>query len=96
MLAASAVEAMLRLKGYKNGSLYGSIEQAVKDHLITPDMERWAHEVRLDINDQRHADGYVPLPTVEDAKQCIELARVYAQLMFDLPAKVQNGIKDAG
>ncbi|MDD5175287.1 MAG: DUF4145 domain-containing protein [Sterolibacterium sp.] len=96
MLAASAVDAMLRLKGYKEGSLYSRIEQAKKDHLITAEMEQWAHEVRLDVNDQRHADGNFPLPSVEDAKRCINLAEVYAKIMFCLPAKVQSGIKEAG
>jgi len=96
MLAASAVDAMLRLKGYKEGTLYDRIALAVRDHLISPDMEHWAHELRLDANDQRHADGNYPLPSVEDAKQCIELARVYAQFMFCFPAIVQNGIAEAG
>ena len=96
MLAASAVDAMLRLKGYKEGSLYSRIEQAVKEHLITPEMERWAHELRLDLNDQRHAEGNFPLPGIEDAKQCIELAQVFAHYMFCFPAKVQTGIKEAG
>ncbi|MCX7179820.1 MAG: DUF4145 domain-containing protein [Proteobacteria bacterium] len=96
MLAASAVDAMLRLKGYKEGNLYGRIEQAVKDHLITPEMERWAHEIRLDANDQRHADGNFPLPNITDAKQTIELAQIFAQYMFCFPARVQAGIKEAG
>ena len=55
MLAASAVDSMLKIKNYRDGSLYARIEQAVNDHLITQDMATWAHEVRLDANDQRHA-----------------------------------------
>jgi len=51
MLAASAVDAMLKEKGYKDGSLYKRIEQAAGDHLITAEMASWAHEVRLDAND---------------------------------------------
>ena len=34
-LAASAVDAMLKAQGYKDGSLYTRINQAVNDHLIT-------------------------------------------------------------
>lgn len=56
MLCASSVDAMLKLKGYKDGSLYQRIENAAKDHLITNEMSKWAHDVRLDANDQRHAD----------------------------------------
>ncbi len=38
MLAASAVDAMLKSKGKKEGSLYKRIEDAVAEHLITGDM----------------------------------------------------------
>lgn len=51
MLAASAVDALLKLKGYTAGSLYARIEKAAEDHVITQDMAKWAHEVRLDAND---------------------------------------------
>ncbi len=48
MLAASAVDAMLKVKGYRDGSLYSRIDRAVTDNLITADMGKWAHQVRLD------------------------------------------------
>jgi len=96
MLAASSVDSMLKLKGYKEGSLYARIEQAAKDHLITADMAKWAHDVRLDANDQRHADDNAPLPTFEDAKRCVDFAQALAQFIFVLPARVQRGIAEAG
>lgn len=95
MLAASSVDSMLKLRGYKNGHLYVRIEQAVQDHLITPEMAKWAHNVRLDANDQRHADEDAPLPTTEDAKRCIDFTLALAQFMFVLPAQVQRGINEA-
>ena len=55
MLAASAVDAMLKQKTYTTGSLYTRIDQAANDKVITDDMAKWAHKVRLDANDQRHA-----------------------------------------
>lgn len=96
MLAASSVDSMLKMKGYKENSLYSRIEQAAKDHLITVDMAKWAHDVRLDANDQRHADDNAPLPSVEDAKRCIDFAQALAQFIFVLPARVQRGIAEAG
>ncbi|MCR4319690.1 MAG: DUF4145 domain-containing protein [Candidatus Brocadiaceae bacterium] len=96
MLAASAVDSMLKLKGYKEGSLYTRIEQAAKDHLITAEMAKWAHDVRLDANDQRHADDNAQLPNAEDAKRCVDFAQALAQFMFVLPARVQSGIAEAG
>jgi Domain of unknown function (DUF4145) len=56
MLSASAVDAMLKSKGYKDGNLYSRINKAREDHLMTKEMALWAHEVRLDANEPRHAD----------------------------------------
>lgn len=47
---------VLKEKGYKDGSLHKRIEKAASDHLITKDMSDRAHPVRLEANDQRHAD----------------------------------------
>jgi hypothetical protein len=93
MLAASAVDAMLKLKDYKKGTLYQRIEKASADHLITSDMALWAHEVRLDANDQRHADEDADLPGEDDAKRVIDFATALAQFLFVLPAKVTRGLE---
>ncbi len=96
MLAASAVDSMLKLKGYTNGNLYSRIEKAAADHIITSDMATWAHEVRLDANDQRHADEAAALPTEEDAKRVIDFAAALAEIMFVLPSLVQRGLHPKG
>jgi hypothetical protein len=93
MLAASAVDAMLKAKNLRDGSLYARIDRAAAEHLITSDMAKWAHAVRLDANDQRHADDSSPLPTVADAKRAVDFALALGQFMFILPAKVQVGIQ---
>ena len=92
MLAASAVDAMLKLKGYSEGNLYSRIEKAVAEHIITNDMAMWAHEVRLDANDQRHADEAAALPSTDDARRVIDFAAALAEIMFVLPSKVQRGL----
>ena len=84
---------MLKEKGYKDGSLYKRIEKAVADNLITADMAKWAHQVRLGANDERHADEETAMPTVADAKQSIEFTQTLAELLFVLPAKVYRGIE---
>ena len=53
VLAASAVDAMLKDKGYKEGVLNSRIKKAAEDHVLTPEMEAWANDIRLDANDQR-------------------------------------------
>lgn len=95
ILAASAVDAMLKVKGLTEGSLYARIERAAQEHLITQDMSVWAHEVRLDANEQRHADGAAQLPTEEDASKAIDFASALGEILFVLPKRVQRGIERA-
>lgn len=95
MLAASCVDAMLKEKGYTDGSLYKRIDKAKDNHLITPDMAAWAHEVRLDANDERHADLQSLLPTETDAKRVVEFTSALAEILFILPTRIQRGINDA-
>lgn len=96
MLAASAVDAMLKTKGYREGSLNVRIEKSQKDNLITSEMAAWAHEIRLDANDQRHADEEAELPSPTDASKAIEFANALAQFLFVLPARVERGRKLKG
>ncbi len=93
MLSASSIDAMLKDKGYKEGTLYKRIEQAAKDHLITEGMSKWAHQIRLEANDQRHADENADLPTEEDAKRIVEFAIALGEFLFVLPNKVTQGIE---
>ncbi len=95
MLAASAVDSMLKLKGYTDGSLYTRIEKAVNEHLITKEMAQWAHEVRLDSNDQRHADEVATFPTADEAKRAIDFATALAEFLFVLPSRVQRALSNA-
>ncbi|MBF0249955.1 MAG: DUF4145 domain-containing protein [Alphaproteobacteria bacterium] len=95
MLAACAVDEMLKQRGYIDGKLYNRINQARDDHLITPDMAEWAHEVRLDANDQRHADMNAELPNEDDARRIVDFARALGDILFVLPARVRRGREDA-
>ena len=96
MVSASAVDAMLKKKKLKDGTLFERIDQAAKDNLITPDMAQWAHQVRLDANDQRHADEDAPLPEMEDAQRCLDFALALAEVLFVLPARVTQGLEESG
>ena len=91
ILAASSVDAMLKEKGLKEGSLYNRIDAAADQHLITKEMAAWAHEVRLGANDQRHADDEAPLPTLDDAERAVEFVLALAQFLFVLPSRVERG-----
>lgn len=91
MVAASAVDAMLKEKDYTEGSLYNRIDKAAKDNVITDEMAAWAHDVRLDANDQRHADEDADAPETEDARRCVEFAKAFGEFLFVLPARVERG-----
>jgi hypothetical protein len=93
VLAASSVDAMLKDKGHRDGNLYSRIDQAAMAGLITNEMAAWAHEVRLDANDQRHADEAAPLPTEDEADKTIEFAQALGQFLYVLPAMVTRGRK---
>lgn len=95
MLAASSVDSMLKHKGYIEGSLYSRIDKATEDNLITEGMAKWAHQVRLDANDQRHADQHADLPTEKDARRAIAFTEALAQFLFILPVMVEEGVKDS-
>lgn len=91
MLCASAIDAMLKKKGLRKGHLYPRIEEAKDQNLITEEMAAWAHNIRLDANEPRHADEAAPLPTEEDARRCVDFAEALADLIFVLPARVLRG-----
>lgn len=95
MLCASAVDAMLKVQGYIEESLYVRIDKAASDHLITDEMAKWAHEIRLDANAQRHADEGATLPNDKDAKLAFDFAVAFAEYLFVLPSKVSRGITDS-
>ena len=93
MLCASAVDAMLKHKDYSTGSLYHRLEKAVVDNLITSEMAKWAHDVRLDANDERHADEAAIMRTKDDANRTIDFVTAFAEYLFVLPAKIKRGMK---
>lgn len=95
LMAASAIDAMLKDIGYVEGSLYDRIRKAVDDHVLTSGMGEWAHHVRLEANNVRHADADRPHLTPDEARQCVEFAQAMAQFLFVLAARVSSGIAQA-
>jgi len=87
---------MLKARGYPTGTLYTRIMQAEKDGVLTKDMSAWAHDIRLDANDERHSDLEATGATADDAERCFEFADALAELLFTLPARVKRGIKPPG
>lgn len=89
MLANSAVDAMLKQRGLKEGSVYKRLGQAVTQGLITNEMREWADKIRIESNNPRHADESAEPVTVEQAKLVVEFAKSLADILFVLPAKAK-------
>ena len=94
-MAGSAVDAMLKERGYIEGSLYSRIDQALNDHVLTQGMADWAHSVRLGSNRPRHADADRPHLTPEEAEQSVEFAEALGDFLFVLTAQITRGIEAA-
>ncbi|TPJ77173.1 DUF4145 domain-containing protein [Mesorhizobium sp. B2-6-2] len=95
VMAASAVDAMLRAKGFRDGSLYGRIDKAVQEHVLTEGMGRWAHKVRLGANAVRHADDATLPPTADEAAQVVQFASALGDFLFVFTARVEQGVSEA-
>jgi hypothetical protein len=88
VMSASAIDALLKSKGLMEGSLYKRIDRAVNDGLLTKDMSEWAHLVRLNSNQPRHADVESPHLTEKDARLSLDFAKALAEILFALPSKM--------
>lgn len=95
IMAASAINAMLKEKKLEDGTLHARIEQAADEGIITREMAALAHDIRLDANNERHADAAVPRATNADAQRCLEFADALAEMLFVLPARVKRGAAPA-
>lgn len=95
MIAGSAVDAMLKEKGFVKGSLYSRIDEALEANLLTKGMSEWAHSVRLGSNRPRHADAESPHVSPDEAKQSVEFAEALGNFLFVLTAKIERGIEAA-
>jgi Domain of unknown function (DUF4145) len=95
VMAGSAVDAMLKNFGLSKGSVYERIDQAVEQHILTPAMGEWAHEVRLGSNRPRHADTENPHVSPHQAQQSVEFTEALRHFLFVLSSRVKKGIEAA-
>jgi len=95
VMAGSAVDAMLKAKGYADGSLYARVDQAVTDHVLTKEMGDWAHWVRLGSNRPRHADKDSPHVSAIEAQQSVDFAHALGEFLFVLSSRIAKGIEKA-
>lgn len=88
VMSASSIDAMLKDNELTEGSLYARIDQAVAQGLLTQKMADWAHRVRLDANNPRHADADTPHMTREDARRAFDFANALTEYLYILPSRM--------
>jgi len=88
VMSAASIDAMLKVHGFEKGSLYSRIDEAVKNGVLTITMAEWAHRVRLDSNNPRHADKDSPQMNEVDAQRAFGFANALAEFLFVLPSQM--------
>ena len=88
VMSASSIDAMLKDNGLSDGSLYARIAKAVTEGILTTRMADWAHRVRLDANNPRHADDQTPHMTNEDAQRAFDFAKALTEYLYVLPSRM--------
>lgn len=94
VMSASAIDAMMKDNGLVDGSLYSRIEAAVKSGVLTQRMADWAHRVRLDANNPRHADANTRHMSAEDAQRAFDFAEALGEFLYVLPSRMPPKLND--
>ncbi len=92
LLCGSAVDAMLKAHGHREGSLNSRMDQAKDGGIITEDIAAWARTVRLDAGDQLNLDEESSMPSRTDAERSLDFTMALAEILFVLPARVKRGM----
>ena len=66
------------------------IDKLAEARLITPDLQQWAHKIRLEGNDAVHE---LSAPTQEQAEELQLFTELVLLYLFTLPAKVKAGLR---
>lgn len=66
-------------------NLVKRIDKLAGDHKITPQLQEWAHAIRVDGNDAAHDPDEF---TEDEAKQICEFARTFLEYVFTMPGKL--------
>ena len=70
-------------------NLYKRIEEAAKQHRLTPELAEWSGQIRLFGNEAMHGDAFEE----KDAKATSEITRLILIYLFTLPAEIEEAKK---
>jgi len=74
-------------KGASNGRLIDQIDELCRKGVITEDIGKWSHEIRLTGNIGAHPDGLEDV-TPQDAEDLLKFLEEYLNYVYVMPAKV--------
>jgi hypothetical protein len=92
-MARRAIQAACLLKeADEKKKLFEQIDQLAAEGKITSDLKKWAHEVRYLGNDGAHPpkDYKNDVVSQEDARDALELAEQFLEVLFVLPALAEE------
>ena len=74
------------------GTLFERIQEAAKQHHLTPDLANWAHQIRLDGNDAAHEEE--PF-SQDDAERLSVFTDMVLRYLFTLPGMLKQARNDS-
>jgi hypothetical protein len=76
--------------GETKGNLYSKINNLEQQRRISPDLAKWAHEVRLIGNGAAHDDPPEPDEAEADANDIREFTELFLTYIFTLPQRIKE------
>lgn len=80
-----STQQLLGAEAKKFGNIQGRIDALAAKHALTPDLQEWAHQVRLGGNDAAHDEDPFTQPEAEELLDFVEL---YLTYVYTLPGRL--------
>jgi hypothetical protein len=82
-----STQQLLGEESKKYGSIKARIDALAKNGTITPDLGKWAHEVRLGGNEAAHDEAPYLQP---EAEELLDFAELYLTYVYTLPRRLEE------
>lgn len=80
-----STQQLLGVDAKKHNNIRGRIDALAAKHALTPDLQEWAHQVRLGGNDASHDEDPFTRPEAEELLDFVEL---YLTYVYTLPGRL--------
>lgn len=90
IMAGSAIETALVEFGAQKGGLKDKIDKLASEHVLTPALAEWAHEVRGIRVDTAHQAERGATVSEADAQQAVHFAEMLFYYLYTLPGMIEE------